>query len=87
MSLETLLEAARYVEQLEKKKARAAAAAAAAAAASATNAPPAPDHSHGVAPHSNHHNSAEPRGKSCMIVFIMYGSQLQIPIYIEFYIN
>ena len=65
MSLETLLEAARYVEQLEKKKARAAAAAAAAAAASATNAPPAPDHSHGVAPHSNHHNSAEPRGKSC----------------------
>ncbi|XP_008205988.2 protein bunched, class 2/F/G isoform isoform X3 [Nasonia vitripennis] len=57
MSLETLLEAARYVEQLEKKKARAAAAAQAAAA----NAASAADHSHGVAPHSNHHNSAEPR--------------------------
>lgn len=59
MSLETLLEAARYVEQLEKKKARAAAAAQAAAA----NAASAADHSHGVAPHSNHHNSAEPRGE------------------------
>ncbi|KAK0183405.1 hypothetical protein PV327_001451 [Microctonus hyperodae] len=49
MSLETLLEAARYVEQQEKKRER---------AASTSSS----DHLFAVAPHSNHHNSNEPRG-------------------------
>ncbi|XP_063988347.1 uncharacterized protein LOC135168270 isoform X2 [Diachasmimorpha longicaudata] len=50
MSLETLLEAARYVEQQEKKRERV-------ASTSSSS-----DHSFAVAPHSNHHNSNEPRG-------------------------
>lgn len=45
MSLETLLEAARYVEQLEKKRER------------APSTSSSSDHSIGVAPYVNHHNS------------------------------
>ncbi|KAK0081057.1 hypothetical protein PV325_012893 [Microctonus aethiopoides] len=53
MSLETLLEAARYVEQQEKKRER---------AASTSSS----DHLFAVAPHSNHHNSNEPRDERIM---------------------
>ncbi|XP_051160365.1 uncharacterized protein LOC127280968 isoform X3 [Leptopilina boulardi] len=47
MSLETLCEAARYVEQQEKRE----------RLASTSS-----EHSLGIAPHFNHHNSVEPRG-------------------------
>ncbi|KAG7204856.1 hypothetical protein KM043_005256 [Ampulex compressa] len=51
MSLETLLEAARFVEQQEKKRERL-----------ASSSSSSSDHPLAVAPHSNHHNSNEPRG-------------------------
>lgn len=52
MSLETLLEAARFVEQQEKKRERL-----------ASSSSSSSDHPLAVAPHSNHHNSNEPRGE------------------------
>ncbi|XP_066590920.1 max-binding protein MNT-like isoform X2 [Prorops nasuta] len=51
MSLETLLEAARYVEQQAKKRERV-----------ASSSSSSSEHPLAVAPHSNHHNSTEPRG-------------------------
>ncbi|XP_034936787.1 mucin-5AC-like isoform X2 [Chelonus insularis] len=50
MSIETLLEAARYVEQQEKSGER------------AVSTSSSSDHSFAVAPYSNHYNSSEPRG-------------------------